>query len=832
VADTPPLVTAFVDRLGDRVRLSDRGKQVEALRLRPELAASPLFEPAVRRRVEQLGGFEHPNFSKVLHVGRLSPPDGRLVIVSQAFDGWRLSEVLEAADRMRQPVHLNAVIFLLRQLLGAVSSLHDVALGVSHGALGTERLVATPGGRLVVMESVFGGALRHLPQTSPDRLWHELRLAVADGEAQPFGRLTDLRQIGVVGLSLALGRQLRRDEPPSRLAGVIKELPRIRSERGADPCAPSLCDWLVHVLSLAGDAVSWSLAEAERELGRIVESETGLAFEPTGFDELLEKVDGYYAADVEPEEEPVPAPPPARLTESRPATATAVATPAREADQRESHAAAPTGDALRPAPVVERVEVQSVEVERIEAQQAEVPSVEVDRIAVEPVEVPSVEVERIDVQSVEVERIDAGSIELQPVEVESVEADSIPIHQASGRTADLPLPEPSKDPEDLRTVDGLHLEAADSTPADLPEAPVGARPSEAPLLERVEPEPAYLSSVHETAAEKAVTPKPPSVAAHVAPAAPPAALSPASRLAPKPGARSVDPGYFQSPQNSPAVVLADAVVPLAASIRREAATEQPPADVDRWHRAASSPPSATRARPLFGVDLASDDPPVAERSGRKRVGLLVGLGAAAIVVIAAIGYPMLRAKPLTAAAMTDSRQPGTTRAADVPPAPAPPAPAPPAAAASGTAAPQPPAAPGAPPMGIVEVVSPVALDVLEAGRVLGASGQPLRLPIGRHTLEVVRDELGYRAALEVDVKDGRREQLRPSLPSGQANLNATPWAEVFIDGRSLGETPLGNVLLTIGTHEVTMRHPELGEQTRTLVVTTGAVARLSLDLRK
>jgi len=126
----------------------------------------------------------------------------------------------------------------------------------------------------------------------------------------------------------------------------------------------------------------------------------------------------------------------------------------------------------------------------------------------------------------------------------------------------------------------------------------------------------------------------------------------------------------------------------------------------------------------------------------------------------------------------------------------------------------------------------VPLNVSEGGRPLGASGGPIQMSLGRHTLEIGREDLGYQTVKVVDVKPGRPLRIEPSLPSGVANLNATPWAEVWIDGRKVGETPLGRVELTIGPHEVQFRHPELGDQTRTLVVTTGAVALLSVDLRK
>jgi hypothetical protein len=63
-------------------------------------------------------------------------------------------------------------------------------------------------------------------------------------------------------------------------------------------------------------------------------------------------------------------------------------------------------------------------------------------------------------------------------------------------------------------------------------------------------------------------------------------------------------------------------------------------------------------------------------------------------------------------------------------------------------------------------------------------------------------------------------------------LNAQPWADVWIDGERIGETPIGNVAVPIGPHEVVFRHPELGEHVVRATVTLTAPTRLSVDLRK
>jgi hypothetical protein len=55
---------------------------------------------------------------------------------------------------------------------------------------------------------------------------------------------------------------------------------------------------------------------------------------------------------------------------------------------------------------------------------------------------------------------------------------------------------------------------------------------------------------------------------------------------------------------------------------------------------------------------------------------------------------------------------------------------------------------------------------------------------------------------------------------------------VFVDGGLMGQTPLSNISLAIGQHQVTFRHPQLGERRQTITVTTAGPNRVSADLTK
>jgi serine/threonine-protein kinase len=135
--------------------------------------------------------------------------------------------------------------------------------------------------------------------------------------------------------------------------------------------------------------------------------------------------------------------------------------------------------------------------------------------------------------------------------------------------------------------------------------------------------------------------------------------------------------------------------------------------------------------------------------------------------------------------------------------------------------------------GWLTVESPVDMDILEDGRVVGNTRMDrLMLPVGVHRLELANAGLEFRAARTVDIDAGRTANVVIALPSGRLSVNAVPWADVSLNGASLGTTPLGDLAVPIGTHELVFRHPQLGERRQTVTVKAQTVARIGIDLRK
>jgi len=134
--------------------------------------------------------------------------------------------------------------------------------------------------------------------------------------------------------------------------------------------------------------------------------------------------------------------------------------------------------------------------------------------------------------------------------------------------------------------------------------------------------------------------------------------------------------------------------------------------------------------------------------------------------------------------------------------------------------------------GWITITSPVELQIIEAGAVIGTSAASrLMLPAGQHDLELVNTALEIHVTTTVEIVANRTVTTAVQVPNGSLSINVAPWAEVLLDGRSLGTTPLGNLSVPVGMHEIVYRHPQLGERRRTVTVTAKTPIRLGLDFK-
>ncbi len=134
--------------------------------------------------------------------------------------------------------------------------------------------------------------------------------------------------------------------------------------------------------------------------------------------------------------------------------------------------------------------------------------------------------------------------------------------------------------------------------------------------------------------------------------------------------------------------------------------------------------------------------------------------------------------------------------------------------------------------GWIRPQAPVPMQVVEDGRVVGTSEiNRIMLPPGGHELDFVAEQFNFRQSLKVAVLAGREAPVSLTIPRVAMNINALPWAQVFVDGTPIGDTPLANVEQPIGDHEIVFRHPQFGEKRQMTRVTLRDSPRISVDMR-
>jgi hypothetical protein len=852
-----PVAVTFADGLGQRHQITDRSRNepVELLCLRGELTSVPSFEFALRERVSHLATFHHGCYAHVRGVERLKNSSSTLVVVSDVTAGVRLSDVLAFADRTQVTLDIDAALCLLRQIVPAVAMLHENAPGVSHGAIAVERIIVTPGARIVMVEHVLGSAIGEL-HLSRERYWKELRVALPGTTSPPvFNHRSDVTQIGVVALSLILGRPLADDELASRLGDVVASSWAISARGGLEPLPAGLRAWLMRALQLDPRESFESAIDAQAELERVLGESDYLAAPST----LNEFIAQYHA----------------------------------QADDAAAAAQTPTPSAQAFSPPLAS---ESIDLRRSSPQREErdgpTPSTPAPLFTTPPVPAPSFTAPSFTAPSFTAPSYTTPSLATPPATVvRPVDRTVEPRHHIVTPAAPVPAPAPAS---------GVHAARPMGRPADvvrhaetaMPPAPAArpAMPSPAPLpvpapvpVAQTPPvSPASSSRASSSPASSLSEPRYGSpygspkreerdggkhvahnsrVADHTrdswrhdaAPA--PLETGTKSSKAPKIGARRKR-WWPAAAAAATLVALAGAGVPAArrymapGAVVKEgtlAMTTNPEGAhlfVDGVERGVTPltvalkpgahsleirvDGAAPRLMPITitaGSQLAQyiELPKTASQVGQLQVqtqpagarvsvdGIWRGVAPVTVAELAPGEHAIVLEGDQGSVKQTVTVEAGITASLVVP-----------------LGAPE-----GAPVSGWISFAVPADVQVFENKRLLGSSqSDRVMVSAGRHELEIINEALGYRSTRTVQVLPGKVTPIKIEFPKGTIAINAIPWAEVWVDGERAGDTPIGSLSLTIGSHDVVFRHPDLGEQRQKAIVTLATPARLSVDMRK
>jgi serine/threonine protein kinase len=781
---TPPKSIVFQDGLGERRRISDvsGADTIEQLCLRGELTAIPSFEFALRERASRLANFRHVYYGRVRSVDRLNDPASTLAVVSDSIKGVRLANLLAASERRPMTLDISASVHLIRQLVAAVAMLHENARDVAHGAIGPERIIVTPNARIVLVEYVLGAALEQL-HFSQDRYWKELRIALPPSHGLPqFDHRADVTQIGVVALSLIMGRLLHDDEYPSRVGDVLASAWAISSKGELEPLPHGLRTWIGRALQLEPHHSFATALEARDELDRVLAGED----------------------DEEDEEVQAPAPPQSALDSFAPrvekppvkvetSAAKAETPPTKTEPPAKSEFTVPEPASVRYDAPPAKVETPAVPVARVDAQtpKSDSPSgwVTIPHASPKTTDVT----DGHDVTSIfrkeapsAVKKDEAGSKKAESSFPSVVKKTDDPAGYATAWKAPVSQPAPAASPADFHVSDEHHDEDTRTDLLAVVRRPMGRAVAAAVAL-------VVISAGGVFAGRKYLTP----------------------------GSNAAATGTLNINSNPPgAQVVVDGqtggVTPLTLTLK------QGPHKVE-LHGAGEPreiPVTITAGKEVAqyielpkGVTAFGQLQVRTEPAGAQVTvdGIPRGKSPVLVESLAAGEHSVVLEGDNSNVKQTVSVEAGMTASLVVPLA----------------------AAETAPVSGWISVSAPVELQVFEGKRLVGTSqSDRLMMTAGRHDVEIVNETLGFRQVRTVQVPAGKVSPIKLDWPKGSVSINALPWADVWIDGERVGETPIGNLALAIGPHEIVFRHPELGEQKYATTVSLKAPARVSVDLRK
>lgn len=135
--------------------------------------------------------------------------------------------------------------------------------------------------------------------------------------------------------------------------------------------------------------------------------------------------------------------------------------------------------------------------------------------------------------------------------------------------------------------------------------------------------------------------------------------------------------------------------------------------------------------------------------------------------------------------------------------------------------------------GMLAVFSRVPLDLYVSGRRIGTTQDgEILVPPGRYRVGLVNSRLNYRGEVTLDVRPAEVTAYTVSLPNGRLQVNTEPGAEVWVEGVRTGVAPLDPVPVPIGTREILVRHPALGERREYVEVRYGEIAEVSINRRE
>jgi len=134
--------------------------------------------------------------------------------------------------------------------------------------------------------------------------------------------------------------------------------------------------------------------------------------------------------------------------------------------------------------------------------------------------------------------------------------------------------------------------------------------------------------------------------------------------------------------------------------------------------------------------------------------------------------------------------------------------------------------------GFVTIFSPFEVTVAEGTRALRPDDRnEIMLPPGRHDIRISNRALGFEEVRHVELKPGQKATISLSPPKSAITVTSSEAGEVWIDGTRIGDAPVTNAPVDLGTHEILVKRSAGGERRFTVTVTVRP-ALLNVDFSR
>ena len=134
--------------------------------------------------------------------------------------------------------------------------------------------------------------------------------------------------------------------------------------------------------------------------------------------------------------------------------------------------------------------------------------------------------------------------------------------------------------------------------------------------------------------------------------------------------------------------------------------------------------------------------------------------------------------------------------------------------------------------GWITIFSPFEVLVTDGARAIRLDERnQLMLSAGPHALRLENRALGYQEIYKVDIRPGETTSLSVVPPRSTLSVTSNEPAEVWLDGASVGQTPLADLPTDLGTREMLLKSGTGAERRITVTMTVKPV-QVSVDFSK